>query len=124
MERIDAADLAEEVASCPRVESVLGKGFFAGEELNLLSCTLTIRAFFLRQIEQSHIVSSGKSVSISKRTVPQWQLPSYFWTWRVLMALMEMGGLTFDVRGGPLAGRPLDGGVRPRAIAGPRQRCF
>jgi len=24
-----------------------------------------------------------------------------------------MGWLTFDVRGGPLAGRPLDGGVRP-----------
>jgi hypothetical protein len=24
-------------------------------------------------------------------------------------------GLTFDVRGGPLAGRPLDGGVRPRS---------
>ena len=32
-------------------------------------------AFLRRQIEQSHVVSSGKSVSISKRTAPQWQLP-------------------------------------------------
>ncbi|MGH8620469.1 MAG: hypothetical protein ACREUW_22465 [Burkholderiales bacterium] len=36
-----------------------------------LSCTLTINAFFRRQMEQSHVVSSGKSVSIAKRTVPQ-----------------------------------------------------
>ena len=28
-----------------------------------------------RHIEQSHMVSSGKSVSISKRTAPQWQEP-------------------------------------------------
>jgi len=26
----------------------------------------------------------------------------------------DVNRLTFDVRGGPLAGRPLDGGVRPR----------
>jgi hypothetical protein len=32
-------------------------------------------AFFRRQIEQSQVVSSGKSVEISNRTAPQWQLP-------------------------------------------------
>jgi hypothetical protein len=41
----------------------------------LLSCTFTISAFLRRQIEQSHVVSSGTSVSISKTTAPQWQLP-------------------------------------------------
>jgi hypothetical protein len=30
--------------------------------------------------------------------------------------LHGVSGLTFDVRGGPLAGRPLDGGVRPLAV--------
>ena len=42
---------------------------------NRLSCTFTISAFLRRQIEQSHIVSSGKSVSTSNVTAPQWQLP-------------------------------------------------
>ena len=36
---------------------------------------MTISAFLRRQIEQSHVVSSGKSVSISNVTAPQWQLP-------------------------------------------------
>src|SRR5512143_3275999 len=45
--------------------------------LNLLSWTFTINAFLRRQMEQSQVVSSGKSVSISKRTAPQWQLPRY-----------------------------------------------
>src|SRR5438094_8086708 len=52
---------------------------------NRLSCTLTINAFLRRQIEQSHIVSSGKSVSISKATAPQWQLPRYFCNGRALI---------------------------------------
>ena len=43
--------------------------------LNLLSWTFTINAFFRRQIEQSHIVSSGKSLSISNLTAPQWHRP-------------------------------------------------
>lgn len=30
--------------------------------------------------------------------------------------------ITFDVRGGPLAGRPLDGGVRPPVLARPLER--
>jgi hypothetical protein len=40
-----------------------------------LSWTFTINAFFLEQIEQSQVVSSGKSLSILNRTAPQWQLP-------------------------------------------------
>src|SRR5436305_9148232 len=53
---------------------------------NWVSCTFTIKAFLRRQIEQSHIVSSGKSVSISKRTAPQWQLPVYVCIGRALIA--------------------------------------
>ncbi len=41
----------------------------------LVSCTFTINAFLARQIEQSQVVSSGKSVSMRKRTAWQWQLP-------------------------------------------------
>ena len=48
--------------------------------LKITSClrrfnTLTMSAFLRLQMEQSHMVSSGKSVSISKRTAPQWQDP-------------------------------------------------
>ncbi len=43
--------------------------------LKRLSWTFTISAFRRRQIEQSQVVSSGKSVSISNATAPQWQLP-------------------------------------------------
>ena len=39
--------------------------------LTRLSWTLTMSAFLRLQIEQWHIVSLGKSVSISKRTAPQ-----------------------------------------------------
>ena len=38
---------------------------------------LTISALFLEQIEQSQVVSSGKSVVISNCTAPQWQLLLY-----------------------------------------------
>jgi len=43
--------------------------------VNRLSCTFTISAFLRRQIEQSQVVSSGKSVSMRNRTRWQWQLP-------------------------------------------------
>ena len=61
-----------------RVELVLGAARpRPRSSRNRLSCTFTISAFLRRQIEQSHVVSSGKSVSISKTTAPQWQLPRY-----------------------------------------------
>ena len=60
---------------------------------NRLSWTLTISAFLRRQIEQSQVVSSGKSVSISKRTAPQWQLPRYFCSgrWSMRGEVLEDG---------------------------------
>ena len=39
-------------------------------------------------------------------------------TWREGLHHSHDPHLTFDVRGGPLAGRPLDGGVRPLAGVG------
>jgi hypothetical protein len=46
MKRIDAADLAEKVASCVRMEPVLGKGLLAGQELELALVHLNrVRSF-------------------------------------------------------------------------------
>jgi hypothetical protein len=56
------------------------------------SGTLTISALRRRQIEQSHSVSSGKSVSISNTTAPQWQLPRYVASGRVPGGSMAAGG--------------------------------
>src|SRR6476660_10353462 len=58
------------------------------------SWTFTISAFLRRQIEQSHRVSSGKSLSISKRTAPQWQLPSYLRIGRLAVGIALLGGVT------------------------------
>src|SRR6478735_6556226 len=55
------------------------------------SWTMTMSAFLRRQIEQSQVVSSGKSVVTAKRTAPQWQLPSQRAAVRKLIGIPATG---------------------------------
>ena len=75
VERIDAAGLQKKWRAVRVWNWYSVNASAPASSRSLLSCTLTISALRRRHIEQSHIVSSGKSLSISKRTAPQWQLP-------------------------------------------------
>ena len=63
--------LAKVVACGARMEPVLGKRVRTGQQPEPALVHLDHQRVLALQIEQSHIVSSGKSVSISNRTAPQ-----------------------------------------------------
>jgi hypothetical protein len=64
VEWIDATDFAKEVPRGFGVKLILGERLFACQQLKLTFMHLDHQRILRRQMLQSHMVSSGKSVSI------------------------------------------------------------
>src|SRR5690349_143746 len=82
---------------------------------NASGLAMTPQALVFAHIEQLHLpVPALRSISASKRTLPQWQLPVYFFALIVAVYAQADAAST-------LGHRPLQG---PRALVSPHCRAF